>query len=215
METHVYSRTVKTRFGGVLRSGSHDPDGRACALEAASVARGIDWTDDSRKLRLPNLLELNDARWPSDQARTVAMVPLVESLWNWGRWSDARKRGWLRRNFIRIVREVLPICIKSTRPKKFVQRCRTVGSLVDAYDTLHDVQGPLGRFSALRQALGRLDYTGFFLRRDDSNATPDDICVQLSHAVGLLANGQRRLSDRGRVLRTFCQIATEEARRKP
>jgi hypothetical protein len=61
----TYRDVLAQCFGGVLHSGKHAPDGIACALEVASIARGLTWTDAPRRVGLPDLRPLNDARWSS------------------------------------------------------------------------------------------------------------------------------------------------------
>ena len=46
---------VKKRFGGKIFSGCHSPDGKACILEACSIARGLKWTDSPATIGMPDL----------------------------------------------------------------------------------------------------------------------------------------------------------------
>lgn len=105
--THPFDKVLKSRFGGVLKHGSHNPDGEACALEAASVARGNGWDDAPGAAGLPDIRPLNDGPWSSDEGRTRAMVPLVKALWTWPRWGETRRREWRRRAVLRFNREIL------------------------------------------------------------------------------------------------------------
>lgn len=104
--THPFDKVLKSRFGGLLKHGSHSPDGEACALEAASVARGNSWSQNPRSAGLPDLRELNDGPWSSDEARTRAIRQLVKALWTWPRWGEKRRGDWTRRVVLRFNREL-------------------------------------------------------------------------------------------------------------
>lgn len=103
---HPFDKVLKSRFGGLLKHGSHHPDGEACALEAATVARGNKWDDEPETAGLPDLRELNDGPWSSDEARTRALRPLVKALWTWMRWGEKRRGAWTSRVKLRFNREL-------------------------------------------------------------------------------------------------------------
>jgi hypothetical protein len=96
MTTEELQAKLDDMDDGVLRSGSHTAGGREfCALEFKSQVDGIPWTDNPVKTGMPDLRPLNDASWPSDKARTEALLPVLAALWNYASWSDARKARWL------------------------------------------------------------------------------------------------------------------------
>jgi hypothetical protein len=107
MTNTTFRDVVRDRFGGVLRHGKHEPDGQACALEAASVARGLAWCDEPTHAGLPDLRPLNDGPWSSDAARTAALVPVVEALWDWPAWTRAQRNRWAKRVVIETVRQIV------------------------------------------------------------------------------------------------------------
>jgi len=123
-----YRRIINERFGGVLRHGSHKPDGEACALEAESIARGREWSDDP--VTMPDLRPLNDGPWSSDQARTDALVPVVEALWDWAEWPEARRLAWVEGVVIETVRQIIAELPELTDDVR--ARCRAVRTLDDA-----------------------------------------------------------------------------------
>ena len=108
MKIHPFDRVLSKRFGSVLHHGSHNPDGKACALEAASVARGKRWSDDPGNAGLPDLRPINDGPWSSDEARTKAMVPAIRALWGWPKWGETKQKALTNAVTLRMIREVLP-----------------------------------------------------------------------------------------------------------
>ena len=69
---------------GILKSGSHAKDGRDfCAMEFLAKVAGEPWTDNPECVH-PALSaycrRLNDAHWPSDEARTETMLPLLAAV---------------------------------------------------------------------------------------------------------------------------------------
>ncbi len=112
--TSVYRDTINKQFNGVLSAGKHKRrSGQACAIEAYSVARGFKWTDDAAKLKMPDIRRLNDAPWPSAVARTEAMVPLVEALWDWAEWAPQEQYEYMVRVLDRTIRQVVPIALRA------------------------------------------------------------------------------------------------------
>jgi hypothetical protein len=97
----------------VFKRGKHEPDGEGCVLEVASVARGIDWSDNPEAVGLPDLRLLNDGPWSSDAARTAALIPVVEALWDWPMWDKEARAGWAERVVLRTGREVLPEALRA------------------------------------------------------------------------------------------------------
>jgi hypothetical protein len=126
----AYRDTLARRFAGVLSPGKHEPDGVACALEAASIAKGLAWTDDPARVGLPDLRPLNDARWSSDAARTAALVPVVEALWDWASWPEARRVAWAQHVAIATVRDIVSEVVSEPH----ATACRRVTTCEEARD---------------------------------------------------------------------------------
>jgi hypothetical protein len=112
-------------FGGILTSGEHEPDGSACALEAAHVAIGDEWSDEPNLW--PDLRPLNDGPWDSDEQRTAHVVPVLIALWDWQDWSPERQRRWAETVVLRTVREL--IAELPGLPTAVAQACRDSGTL--------------------------------------------------------------------------------------
>ena len=111
-ELHPFEQVLQEQFGGVIRV--EEQDGAACALEAASVARGREFSDDPKVAGLPTLWPLSDGYciWPDDRTRTKHIVPVVKALWGWPQWSRKQKAAWKRRVAERTVREILPFVLR-------------------------------------------------------------------------------------------------------
>lgn len=109
---HPFEQVLHEQFGGVIRV--EEKEGAACALEAASVARGHGFSDDPDDAGLPTLWPLSDGYciWPDDQTRTKHIVPVVKALWGWPQWSRKQKAAWKRRVAERTVRELLPLVLR-------------------------------------------------------------------------------------------------------
>lgn len=111
-ELHPFEQVLQEQFGGVVRVG--EQDGAACALEAASVARGREFSDDPDDAGLPTLWPLSDGYciWPDDRTRTKHIVPVVKALWGWPQWSDEIQGAWKRRVIQRTIQEILPFVLR-------------------------------------------------------------------------------------------------------
>ena len=125
---------VDTRFGGVLSCGPHSEDSKACALEALSVAKGIPWTDAPMKLGVPDIRPMSDSSWSSDKARANGMIPVVEALMGWERWSVERRKAFVLRVAERTIREILPIALRRQGWEAAAIRCEQEGSQAAARD---------------------------------------------------------------------------------
>ena len=80
--------------GGVLKRGSHEEGEREfCALELSSVMRGQKINDEPGNL--PDLRDLNDTIY-GDKVRTKALLPTMAALWDWEKWSDRRRKKFLK-----------------------------------------------------------------------------------------------------------------------
>jgi hypothetical protein len=110
--THPLIATVESRFGGVLTKGSHAPDGHACLLEAVSIARGLDWTDEPSIVRMPDLRGLNDAPWSSDEVRTKHLLPVGVALYDWAEWSAERRQEFAKRVAEQTIRVIVPMALR-------------------------------------------------------------------------------------------------------
>ena len=80
-----FQQILDTKFGGVLHTGSHTPDGDACALELLSAVQRQPWTDDPANVNCFDLRPLNDI--PVDpQLRTEGLLPLLVAYQDSRRW---------------------------------------------------------------------------------------------------------------------------------
>lgn len=94
---------------GVLMHGSHSQFRREfCVLEFDNFLRGREWSDTPRTL--PDLRQINDGPWKSDEARTDALLPVMSTLWNWSNWSRPRKKKFIERLAIRTANLLLADC---------------------------------------------------------------------------------------------------------
>ena len=129
---HPYEQLLHERFGGIIKAGEHDvQEGAACALEAASEARGHGLSDDSGDAGLPTLWPLSDGLciWPDDQTRTQQVVPLVKALWGWPQLSKKRRAAWKWRVIQRTIREIFPCVLRSVGLEAEADRCAQDGTI--------------------------------------------------------------------------------------
>lgn len=129
---------VADRFRGRLKNGEHSENGSACIMEASSVARGIDWTDDPVSIGLPDLRPLNDAHWPSEEARARELITVAEALWDWAEWPADRRAAYAERVVLRTVREILPIALEAVGLPS--RSCRTAETLDEALEAVEAVE---------------------------------------------------------------------------
>jgi len=127
-----FREVVNAYFGGRLSAGRHHPGEKACALEAVAVARGKAWTDDPGDVEMPDLRPLNDGPWPSDDARTAALVPVVEALWDWSEWSDTMQQAWHEAVVHRTVFGILADLLRAFGLAGPACACEDVGTFCDA-----------------------------------------------------------------------------------
>lgn len=116
MNTQTLRDIVQDRFGGVVTEGPHEPGGAANILEARSVWLGIRWTDDPRKVGMPDIRPLNDANWPDDEIRTRWMLDLHDALNDWAKWGRERQRRFAQALALRTTRELLPPTLRAVLP---------------------------------------------------------------------------------------------------
>ena len=129
---HPFERVLHEKFGGVIEAGEHDlEDGAACALEAASFARGREFSDKPAVAGLPTLWPLSDGLgiWPDDKTRTKHVIPLVKALWRWPRWSKGQRAAWKRRVIQRTIQEILPFVLRSIGLESEADRCEQDGTI--------------------------------------------------------------------------------------
>ena len=125
---HPFVKTLRGQFDGVISSGSHKPDRLACALEIATVARGLPWSDSPVSAGLPDLRQINDSRWASDTARTQALLPVIIALWDWDKWTPQQKQTWATQVAERTIREIVPIALRVARLEAEAQACEATGT---------------------------------------------------------------------------------------
>lgn len=149
MNTEIQKARIvlDTLAGGTLRSGNHEPPNgecRVCVEELRYLTSIVVWDGDVP--RLPDdwdreewtdtpdggtpteraCQHLNDAAWPSDEARTEACLPLVAL-----READAVD-GWTKRYAELTIRHVLPIALRAVGLESAAQRCERDGDAKSA-----------------------------------------------------------------------------------
>jgi len=97
---------LDSRFGGVLKAGSHEQDGEACALELLSVARGVEWTDSPVSVRSFDLRRLNDIA-VSDEVRTECLLPVIAAYDGSLDWPERRQRAVVDRLVVLLVQRIV------------------------------------------------------------------------------------------------------------
>lgn len=131
-KVHSFDDVLYQQFGGIIQAGEHDDhEGAACALEAASMARGRGLSDKPSNAGLPTLWPISDGLciWPDDQTRTQHVVPLVKALWGWPQWSKRRRAAWKQRVIQRTIREILPCVLRSIGLEAEADRCAQDGTI--------------------------------------------------------------------------------------
>src|ERR1700677_2852773 len=124
----IFTETLNARFKGILSYGSHEPDRSACALEVASIARGVEWSDDPFHAGLPDVRPINDA-FGDDVLRTECITPVIEELFDWWPTDMERRVRFTRRLALRTVREILPSVLDAFNLHDHAQRCRDAQNL--------------------------------------------------------------------------------------
>ena len=127
-EMHPFEQVLHGQYGGVIRV--EEKEGAACALEAASVARGRPFSDKPSDAGLPDLSPLSDGNciWPDDQTRTEHLVPVVKALWTWPRWSNRQRSAWKQRVIKRTIGEILPLILRPIGLEAEAERCAREGT---------------------------------------------------------------------------------------
>ena len=197
MTAHVFETVVRDRFGGLLRSGSHRPDGLACVLEAVAAARGLPWTDSPVEVGLPDLRPLNDARWSSDAVRTAALVPVVVALWKYSGWTKHQRTTWICRVVERTIREVLPVMLRYVGCEDAAIRCEREGTATAAY----------AAYTAADAAARSAAYAAYAAATYAAGAT--GAAAAAASAASAAAYAAAAAADR--ILQLTCRIWQEEA----
>lgn len=105
--TQTLEEFVGTRFGGVLYEGTHQANGKACAIEALNAYHGRDWSDSPEEVHTWDIRTLNDAPWRSDRERTVHLLPLLVAYDGCCNWPLARQQAVVERIVIETVRQII------------------------------------------------------------------------------------------------------------
>ena len=147
---------------GVLRHGAHKPGREFCALEFVAQVRhlesddedsGVDteyWTDRPETTRLPDLRPINDGPWSSDQARTIALLPVLAALWDWADWSPIRQQTWVEHVAIATVRDIIGQL--GTLSESVRKRCQSVTTAASAASAARAASAASAAASAARAA---------------------------------------------------------------
>ena len=112
---HPFDTILQSRFGGLIRHGSHEPDGNACLLEVATIARARTWSDDPDHAGLPDLL-----------------APAARALWAWPEWSEAQRKALTDRVTLRLICEVLPDVFVAVGLAEHAEKMRSAPDLAGA-----------------------------------------------------------------------------------
>ena len=113
---------------GVLLAGAHTEGDQFCALEFESQVRGRAWSD--QPVTLPDLRPLNDGLWPSNAARTAALLPVMAALWEWEEWTPDRRQRWGTQVVLETVRQI--VSALPGVPDAVRETCRTATTLAAA-----------------------------------------------------------------------------------
>ena len=117
---------LRKRFGGVLESGGHEENGKACALELMSVYRGIPWTDKPQSVRSFDLRPLNDIA-VSNEARTKHLLPVIAAYEGSLDWPVERLKRVVDRLVILTTQRI--ISDLPDTPKDLCEQCKSADTL--------------------------------------------------------------------------------------
>ena len=152
--TTQLQKLLDKRFGGLLASGSHEPDGAACALELLSQARGGDWSDKPSLVRCFDLRPLNDA-FTSSLERTKYVLPVAAAYDGSLDWPVERQRKVIEQIIILTVQRV--ISELPSLPAKTRADCRRANTLpeartaaAEAADAAEAAEARAARYAALK-----------------------------------------------------------------
>jgi hypothetical protein len=190
MTMTAYREILARRFGGVLSKGKHAPDGVACALEVASIARGFKWTDQPTRVGLPDLRPLNDARWSSDAARTAGLVPVVEALWDWASWPEARRVAWAQYVAIATVRDIVSEVVSEPH----ASACRRVTTCAEARAAAYAADAAAAAYAAAAANADAAADANAAYAAANADAAADAAARAVARAVAYVAASDRLLT---------------------
>lgn len=123
-------RTKLNELGeGVLYSGTHLQNTQEfCALEFSHAVRNHPHQDTPGDL--PDLRQLNDGSWSSNEARTNAFLPMMATLWDWQIWTPARQQRWIEYVVIQTITRI--ISQLPQLPHAIQVQCQNVRTLQEA-----------------------------------------------------------------------------------
>ena len=136
IEFEQVEQLLQSRFGGLIRNGSHTEDGSGCLIEIANAAIGAAWSDDPTLW--PDFRSINDA-FSSDEARTRHLWPVLRAYWHWSEWSTERQRQIIERVIILTVQRI--IAELPGLPAEVAQRCREATTLAAALAAARAAEG--------------------------------------------------------------------------
>ena len=119
-------KVVDDRFGGILLTGTHSPDGKACILEACSQAVGKEWTDSPDSLRIWDIRPLNDIQI-DNETRTELLVPLAVAYMGCRDWPAKKQTRIATTIAIETVRQIIS-CLPGLSDG-IREKCRTAKTL--------------------------------------------------------------------------------------
>lgn len=92
----------------LFEAGKHSrASGRFCAVEYVRLLQGYAPGSDLPRDLIPDVRPINDAPWPSDEARTAHMAPMMRALYDWPTWPEDRRNRFADRVRRRTVREII------------------------------------------------------------------------------------------------------------
>ena len=120
---------IVEHFYGRLEAGKHQPDGKACILEAVSAWKNMSWTDNPEVLNTWDLRPLNDIAVPSD-LRTHWMPQVYAAYADCRNWPVDRKQTVVISLILALVREIIAEMPGLHEPIR--NQCRQVHTLSEA-----------------------------------------------------------------------------------
>ena len=129
MTVHELQQALDRLDDGVLLSGAHRSGDKAfCVLEFSAAVRQKPHSDDPGDL--PDLRQLNDGPWSSDQVRTAHLLPVMAAYWDWGTWTAARQLATIQRVAILTVHRL--VATLPGLPDDVRAQCRAAHTLAQA-----------------------------------------------------------------------------------
>ena len=176
--------TLTTRFGGVLRKGSHPIGGpEVCALELLAEDMGLGRTDSPEATHTWDLRWLNDMNVP-DELRTQHLLPVIAAYAGSMDWPRERQAQIARYIFIATFREI----ISKYLPAKLRTECEAVKTIDHVVTCLNNIARDLNLARTLDLAL--------------------DLDLNLARTLDL-ALALARALDEEKIFTGFCRIFLE------